>query len=134
MKQMKKHVSLLLLLALALALLAGCSSSQPKESETGEAAKKVTVTVVHKDGSEKAFELETAEEMLGPALVAGNVVEDNQSTYGLYILTADGETADEANEEWWCLTKAGEEVSTGADSTPIQDGDVFELTLTVGWS
>ena len=31
------------------------------------------------------------------------------------------------------VTKSGEMVNTGADQTPIADGDAFELTLTVGY-
>ena len=30
--------------------------------------------------------------------------------------------------------KGGEMVNTGADQTPIADGDTFELTMTVGYS
>ena len=70
---------------------------------------------------------------LGPALVEGGVVEDNPAAHGLYILTADGETVDEANQEWWKLTKSGELLTTGVDSTPIAGGDVFELTFTTGY-
>ena len=96
-------------------------------------SKTIVVEVVHGDGSTRDFELKTDEEYLGKALVEGNVVEDNQGAYGLYILTADGETADEANQEWWQITKGGEKLNTGADSTPIADGDHYELTLTVGY-
>ncbi|MDE7262269.1 MAG: DUF4430 domain-containing protein [Oscillospiraceae bacterium] len=96
-------------------------------------AKEVTVQVIHKDGSSKDFELHTDQEFLGRALVEGKVVEDNQSAYGLYILTADGETADESNQEWWQITKDGEYLNTGADDTPLANGDHYELTLTVGW-
>ena len=96
-------------------------------------SKTVTVEVVHKDGSSKDFPLHTDEEFLGRALVEGGVVEDNQASFGLYILTADGETADEGNQEWWQVTQNGESLNTGADSTPIADGDHFELTLIVGW-
>ena len=96
-------------------------------------AKGITVQVAHKDGSSKDFDLHTDQEFLGRALVEGNVVEDNQSAYGLYILTADGETADADSQEWWQITKSGEYLMTGADETPIADGDHYELTLTVGW-
>ena len=96
-------------------------------------SKAVSVQVVHKDGSSKGFDLHTDEEFLGRALVEGGVVEDNQGPYGLYILTADGETADEAAQEWWQITRGGESLTTGADSTPIADGERYELTLTVGW-
>ena len=89
--------------------------------------------VVHGDGSSRNVALTTAEAYLGPALVSGGVVEDNQGPYGLYILTADGETADEGAQEWWKVTKSGEMVNTGADATPIADGERYELTLTVGY-
>ena len=95
--------------------------------------KQITVEVVHGDGSSKDFDLKTAEEYLGPALVAGGVVEDNQGAYGLYILTADGETANEDNQEWWQVTRDGEKLNTGADSTPSASGEHYELTLTVGY-
>ena len=40
---------------------------------------------------------------------------------------------DEGAQEWWKLTKGGEMVNSSADSTPIADGDHFELTFTVGY-
>ena len=39
----------------------------------------------------------------------------------------------EGAQEWWKLTKGGEMVNSSADSTPIADGDHFELTFTVGY-
>ncbi|NBK93620.1 DUF4430 domain-containing protein [bacterium 1XD21-13] len=95
--------------------------------------KTITVTVVHGDGSRKEFTCDTQEAYLDKVLVAEGIVEDNPADYGLYILVADGEAANEANQEWWCLTKGGESVNTGASDTPIEDGDQFELTLTTGY-
>lgn len=104
---------------------------QTPKGQAGE--KTVVVEVVHGDGSTRDFELKTGEAYLGNALVEGKVVEDNQESFGLYILTADGETANEDNQEWWKITKNGEQLNTGADGTAIEDGDHYELTLTVGW-
>ena len=101
--------------------------------DTQEGSKDLIIKVIHKDKSEKVFEVSTDEEYLGPVLVAKEIVVDNQSAYGLYILTADGETVNEANQEWWCVTKGGESLMTGADETPVADGDTFELTFTVGY-
>ena len=42
-----------------------------------------------------------------------------------------GIAADESNQEWWCITKTGEQVNTSADQTPLGDGEAYELTLTV---
>ena len=44
-----------------------------------------------------------------------------------------GETVDDANQEWWCLTKGGEMWNYGADATELSDGDTYELTFTVGY-
>lgn len=95
--------------------------------------KSILVEVIHKDGSSKSYPLNTDQAYLGAALVEGGVVEDNPAAHGLYILTADGETVDDANQEWWKLTKSGELLTTGVDSTPIAGGDVFELTFTTGY-
>lgn len=95
--------------------------------------KTIAVTVIHGDGSQKEFTCRTEEAYLDKVLVAEGIVEDNPSDYGLYILTADNEEADEGSQEWWCLTKGGESVNTGASDTPIEDGDHFELTLTTGY-
>ena len=44
-----------------------------------------------------------------------------------------GRVADDAKQEWWCLTKGGEMWMNGVDTTEIADGDAYEFTLTVGW-
>ena len=98
-----------------------------------EGAKAYTFTVINADGSEKVHKLRTDEEMLGDALVNEGLLEGEEGPYGLYVKTVDGITADEANQEWWCLTKGGEEVFTGVDMTPVEDGAAYEFTLTVGW-
>lgn len=126
----KAIIAAVCLIAAAMVLLAVWRLASPGGTAGG---KQITVQVVHGDGSSRSFPLNTQQEYLGPALVEGGVVEDNQSAYGLYILTADGETADEAAQQWWKVTKGGEMVNTGADSTPIADGEQYELTLTVGY-
>jgi hypothetical protein len=118
------------LVVIAAVLLLVWRAVTPK-GEAGE--KTITVQVLHKDGEERVFTLETGEAYLGAVLTAEGVVEDNQGPYGLYMLTVDGETVDEGAQEWWKLTKGGEMVNSSADSTPIADGDHFELTFTVGY-
>lgn len=126
----KALIAVIVLAVAAIVLLAVWRFAAPQAVAGG---KQITVQVVHGDGSTRDFPLNTQEDYLGPALVEGGVVEDNQSAYGLYILTADGETADEAAQEWWKVTKSGEMVNTGADTIPIAGGERYELTLTVGY-
>ena len=119
-KRTKTILSLVALVAVV-AVFVGVYLATRPETVAGE--KHITVELVGKD-SARTVELDTDEEYLGPAL---------QSEFGLYITTVDGYTADESAQEWWCLTKGGQSVNTGVDSTPIADGDAFELTLTTGW-
>lgn len=131
---MKKRTKIILgivaLAVVAAALLGVYFATRP---EPVQGAKALTVTVVHGDGSEKVFDVQTDETYLAEALLENGIVEDNQTEWGLYILTADGETADESQEQWWCLTKDGQMLTTGASDTPIADGERYELTFTVGY-
>ena len=113
--------------------------SSQAESESGEDSseevqeKTIAFQVVHKDGSTQDFEIATTAGTLREALEAEGLIAGEESSYGLYVETVDGETADEGNQEWWCLTKGGEMWNYGVDDTQIQDGDAFEFTLTVGY-
>lgn len=125
---MKKRI---LALALALAMVfALCACG---EKQTAADTKTVTVTVVHGDGSTKDFTVKTDKELLGEALTDEKLIEGENGPYGLFVKTVDGETVDDANQEWWCLTKGGESVETGVDSTPVEDGAAYEWTLMVGY-
>ena len=100
---------------------------------TTEGAKAIDVVVVHGDGTEVTFQYQTDAEYLGDVLTENGLVEGTESSYGLFITTVDGETADDSLQQWWCITREGEMLSTGADQTPIADGEQYELTLTEGY-
>ena len=101
--------------------------------ETTAGGKTITVTVVHKDGSEKVFTCATEEEYLGKVLVNENIVVGNYGEFGLYFDTADGETADwNVDNGWWQVFIGEEAAITGADQIPIADGDTFKLVYTIG--
>ena len=123
-------IAAVVVVLLAAALLTGYFLLRPG-TQAGE--KGLTIQVVHGDGSGRAFSLETGEEYLGPALTEAGLVRGSQGEYGLFLETVDGETADQTAQQWWCVTKGGEQVMTGVDTTPIADGEQYELTLMVGW-
>ena len=127
----KKYVILAAVLVLVVALMAGLYLvSRP---ETVQGGKTITVTVVHKDGTEKEFVCKTDEEKLGPVLVAEGIVEGEQGPYGLMIASADGETADwNVDQSYWALYIGEEYAVTGVDDTNIHDGDSFRLVYTIG--
>ena len=101
--------------------------------QTSGGEKKISVTVIHGDKTEKTFNYQTDAEYLGEVLTEENLVTGDNGDYGLFITEADGETADESRQQWWCITKGGETVNTSADQTPIHDNDQFEITLKEGY-
>ncbi len=101
-------------------------------TETG--VKHFTLEVVLADGSSKEYELTTDKEYLGEALLALNMIAGEEGDYGLYMTAVTGVTANEANQEWWCLTmNHGETVNYGISQLPVTNGTHYELTLMVGW-
>ena len=101
--------------------------------ETIAGEKKVNITVIHADKTEKTFTYQTDAEYLADALLENELAEGETGSYGLFITTVDGETTDDSKQQWWCITKGGEQVNSGADTLPIADGDQFELTLMEGY-
>lgn len=106
---------------------------QNMKSAASEGEKHITVTVIHGDQTENVFEFDTDAKYLGEVLESENLVDGESGEYGLFITTVDEETADDSKQQWWCITKGGEQVNTSADQTPVSDGDAFELTLKEGY-
>ena len=123
-------IALSLLLVLVLAAFWAYKANAP-EAEPGE--KTISVTVIHGDESRKEYSISTDAENLRQALEEEKLIEGEESEFGLFIKTADGETADDSLQQWWCLSKDGEMLQTGADSTIIADGESYELSLKTGW-
>ena len=112
--------------AVLAAILAGVYFAFGPKGTPGN--KTITVQVVAGETS-KDFTIQTDAEMLGTALKEQNLIEGEQSEFGMFITVVDGIAADSSKNEYWSITKSGEMLNTGADSTPIADGDHFELTL-----
>ena len=122
------RLSVLFVLMAALALgLVSCKPEQNNEAVT------FTVTVIGPDGTSTDHTVTSDAANLGDALLKEGIIEGNEDQYGLYITAVDGETADESKQQWWCVTKGGEQVNTSVSEAPIQDGDQYELTLKEGW-
>ena len=127
MKGNKKTAIAVAALALAAALMLGLWYFTRPQSQAGE--KTIVVQVVHGDQSTKDFTCQTDAETLGEVLVEEKLAQGEEGPTGLFVTIVDGETAQDSLRQWWCVTKGGERVDTGADATPIADGDRFELTM-----
>ena len=130
MKNKKMILVAVALIACVAVMLGIFMATRP---ETTQGSKTVTVTVVHKDGSEKVFTCQTEEEFLGKVLVNENIVVGNYGEFGLYFDTADGEKADwNVDNGWWQVFVGKEAAITGADQIPIADGGTYKLVYTIG--
>lgn len=130
MKNKKVWIAAIALVLLIAILAAAYFMNRP---QTAAGAKEITLTVVHSDGSEKQFRYRTDEEYLGSVLLAEGIVQGEDGPYGLTIYVVDGERADwNENQSYWALYIGQDYATTGADSTPVHDGDSFKLVYTIG--
>lgn len=131
MKQTKLFRTLLLVFAVLIAatvLCTACTQAQPQEG-----TKTITVEIIV-DGTDNVTKsITTDAEFLRGALEEEDLIAGEESQYGLFVKTVNGITADDSQQQWWCFTKGGEDLFTGVDTTPIADGDKFEITLKTGY-
>lgn len=154
-KILRSLMSVLLVLAVVAAMafsFASCGANETKDPEndtpvvddSGDdtaadsdsekvGAKTITVDVVDENGEITTFTISTDEEFLRGALEQEQLIEGEDGPYGLYIKSVNGILADyDVNGAYWALSKDGEYLMTGADTTPIADGEHYELTYTKG--
>ncbi len=124
----KKLILAAVALAAVVAMFVGVWFMTRPDVTQGEKA--FTLTVVHKDGTEKVFTLRSAEEVLGPALVTEGIIVESDSP-GMYN-TVDGETADYGvDQSYWCFYIGEEMAMVGMNDAPITEGGQYKLVYTV---
>ena len=95
-----------------------------------EGSKTITVTISHKDGTDKTYSWQTNAETLADAMNEKGLLGENVD--GMY-LTVDGETTDySVDQSWWCLNVNGTMAMEGANTIIINDGDDFHWVYTIG--
>lgn len=119
---------------LALILLIGIMTTVfvVNQKEPVEGSKEVTIEILYDNTSETVV-LHTDREFLGDLLLDEQIVVGEEGPYGLFITEVDGRTADDTKQEWWCITKNGEQMYTSVSGEIIEDGNKYEITLMVGW-
>ena len=125
---MKKMISLLLVLVMVLSLVA-CGKKPEAQAE----AVSFTVVVTDLEGNESTFEYTSSAASVADALVEDGLVVGHQASYGLYVDTVNGITADWDNEQtYWAFYVNGEYATTGISDTPITADTIYGLALTKG--
>ena len=131
MTQTKRFRMLLLVFAVLIAATVLCTACEQAEPQVGTKTITVQIIVDGQDTVTKSITTEAA--YLREALEEEKLIAGEESQYGLFVKTVNGVTVDDAKQQWWCFTKGGADLFTGVDTTPIADGDVFEITLKTGY-
>ncbi len=125
-----------LIVVAAIICLSACGSTEKKDGDDAETrAEEITITVKVKgsDGNVTDFVIKTRSLYLRGALEQENLVEGDESEYGLYVKIVNGEQADyDTDKAYWSFYKDEDYLMSGIDTTPISDGDVFRIEYTVG--
>ena len=150
---MKKLLALLLVLVMTLALAACGQKDEPKTDDQtdtpavtekvelpvadgaviGQGATAFTVEVQGADEKTVTFTVNTDEETVGAALLKLGVVSGEDSQYGLYVKSVNGETADyDADGTYWAFYVNGEYAMTGVDATTLEAGATYAFRVEKG--
>ena len=80
--------------------------------------------------NETDFEIHTDQKTVGDALLEQNLIEGDESDYGLYVKTVNGITADyDTDGSYWAFYVNGEYAQTGVDSTPVEEGSTYSFKV-----
>ena len=131
-KNLKKLLSLLLAVVLvaAVALVTVGCSDKPKDDVSSSQQTEVSFkfTVTNSKGEEKEFTIKTTEKTVGAALLAEGLIAGEESQYGLYVKTVNGETLDyDKDGMYWSFYVDGEYAMSGVDSTDIEEGKTYSF-------
>lgn len=122
---MKRLLSITLVILMLLASMLMAVSCK-KEDDGVE--RTFTFTAVHADGTSKDFTITSKRTTLADALVDEGLISGENSQYGLYVTTVNGEYHKfEEDGKYWALYINGEYAMTGVDSTNIEDGATYSF-------
>ena len=123
----KKMILAVVALAVVIALMAALFLANKPQPVEG--SKHVTVTIIHKDGTEKNLEYATDLEFLSQLLLEKELVTGYESEeYGFTIEGVDGVVADWSTDgAYWALYEGEEYATASAAGIVLTDGGVYRL-------
>ena len=140
---MKKLFAIILALVMALRLRACCNTAVQPDADAdadapvvtdgatlGEGAHSFTLEITDADGKTITATIHTDAETVGEALSNLEIVQGEDSEFGLYIKTVNGITADyDVDQTYWAFYIDGEYAQTSVDMTAVNDGSVYKLAV-----
>lgn len=129
---MKNKTKGLIALIIAIVVIGGVGFYFNQQANAN--LKSVTLQIVSKrDNVDKSNTYKTDDEFLGDLLKEKNLVEYEDSQYGMYIHGVDGLKDDATNQYWWSILEDGQMATKGADQLPLKDGSTYTLELKQGY-
>lgn len=99
------------------------SAVHQKDLTLGEGKNTINLTVEARD-KKIVITVKTDAETIGEALKENNLIEGEESDFGLYIKYVNGIRADYALDgAFWAFCKDGEMMEKGVDQTPVAKGE-----------
>ena len=117
-------ITVAIVVVLVIAALVCWASFRPQALE---GVKEISVTVTHTDGTTRTEEFETTAQVLSDALDGHIEIDGEESEYGLFVKTVDGEYADDTEGVYWMFDVNGAMGEYGVDSQPVTDGDAYSF-------
>ena len=102
-------------------------------TEAGQGEKSFYFQVSFADGSTSAYEVHSDADTVGEALQSLELIDGDDSEYGLYVTTVCGQTLNwDADHMYWAFYENGEYANAGVDTTNITEGNVYSFVATAG--
>lgn len=105
-------------------------ATEAEATVVGEGAIQFTFEVVDGEGNTTLFTVNTDKATVGEALLDVNLIEGEDSEYGLYVKKVNGITADfDVDQTYWAFYVDGEYAMTGVDSTEVAAGSTYSFKV-----
>lgn len=106
------------------------SAKYKEDTELGEGTVTVKIEVTAENKT-VTLTVKTDETNLEKILTANNLVEGDESEFGLYIKVVNGIRADyDLDHAYWAIQKDGALTPTGANGITVADGETYALVYT----
>ena len=127
------------LLIAALTFMSGCNENEndlpnnPNTNEVielGEGQTTFSFIVVDKDGNETEYNIHTDKTKVGEALLEHDLIEGEESEYGLFVKSVNGIVADyDIDQTYWAFYVDGEYAMSGVEKTDIVEGSTYSFKV-----
>lgn len=124
MNNKKTWIALGALILVLAAMVAVFALTRPQAQD---GTKKITITVVHSDGTEKTVTCRTDAGTLDKVLLAEGLIPEGNIVDGMFTIVDGEEASWEADQAYWAVYVGEEYASLGICELSVEDGASYKL-------